>query len=257
MNNKQYQLDNISEKISAKNPCVGRDPQGGASQSVAPPANHLESNAAPPAHQPSLTLRPHSTLKPPSETGHRQPETAAPELGNPLPPGISPELLRQILPRLDQIAPSQAGNQKLETENQARNNREKSAKLPRLSRFFKYFSKQYQKDTLSEKISAPNPCVGRDPQGGASQSGVHPADYLADSTAPPANQPSLTRPPAIPKLEIRNSELKTLPAAPAAPDLFLQAFPFLVSKNPVTGRAGAAPLGNHPPETQNSYPPLE
>ncbi len=37
-NNKQYQYDNISEKTSAKNPCVGRDPQGGASQSDAPPA---------------------------------------------------------------------------------------------------------------------------------------------------------------------------------------------------------------------------
>ena len=107
------------------------------------------------------------------------------------PSPTSPSLLDTLNSELETFP---TANPKLEAENQSRIQREKSAKLPRNSRPSKKKNQQYQQDNISEKTSAKNPCVGRDPQGGASQSEAPPANNLESNDAPPAVQPSSSQP---------------------------------------------------------------
>ena len=108
-----------AKKLSAKNPCVGRDSQGGASQSEAPPAVGLSSNTAPPAGKPS----PPPTLNSPLETRNSELETSFPTL----PLGLTPEILAQILPRLADLPGTSIpiANLAPATANQPRNYRAK------------------------------------------------------------------------------------------------------------------------------------
>jgi hypothetical protein len=100
----------------------------------------------------------------PPATGNRQPETNYLEPETPLPPGITPELLRQILRRLDEppLTQPKTENRKLATENHPPNQREISAKLPKKSPHFDNISEQYQLNMACGKNTAKNSCVGRE-----------------------------------------------------------------------------------------------
>ena len=161
-NNKQYQKDKISEKTTAQNPPLGRKTE------------------------------PHP-VNPPLETSQSELETSSPTL----PPGITPEILVQILPRLDELP-----GEPLETENLAPIQRKMSAKLLRQSRLPKVISKLFHKDKVSEKTSAKNPPVGRESaappainQAFASQAKLQarPTACRQPKTAPPEPAPREAR----------------------------------------------------------------
>jgi hypothetical protein len=148
----QYQINMPFEENVPKNPCVGRE-------SEAPPADQME-NIAPPAvncplpvesHPPATrNWQPETLTGPPAdqplETRNSKLGTQNIEPETPLPPGITPELLQQILRRLDQplLTQPKTTNRKLATANFPPNQREISAKLPKNKPHSCKISEQYQ-----------------------------------------------------------------------------------------------------------------
>jgi hypothetical protein len=106
---KQYQSNKPYEKNVPKNPHIGRENTRRAAYAQAPPAN-----------------QPLETRNSELGTQNSEPET-------PLPPGITPELLQQILRRLDEppLTQPKIANRELATANYPPNQREISAKLPK------------------------------------------------------------------------------------------------------------------------------